>query len=81
MNSVSKSVTNKMSKELKEELRKISSRLRIKLSMDNVVLSMCELFSLTTNYLKGDSNVFKAHMEEHYLDSLLFHILNAKGNR
>ena len=37
-------------------------------------------FNLTSNYLKGDSNIFKVYIEEYHPDTLLLYILSIKGN-
>ena len=51
---MSQSSSSDLLKDLKEKLRDIDSRLRIKLSMDTIALSTRQLFSLIANYPKGD---------------------------
>ena len=76
-----KKVCKHLTKDLKEELNEIDSRLRVKLSMDRIMLSLNKLFCLTSNYPKGEGDAFKACMEEHHPDNILYHVPNTKGSR
>jgi len=70
-----------LSQDLKEELCEIDARLRVKLSMESTILVMNKLFSLTSNYSKGNGDAFRAYIEEYYPDYLLYYVSNTKGNR
>ena len=76
-----KKVGKHLTKDLKEELNEIDSRLRVKLSMDRIMFSLNKLFCLTSNYPKGEGDAFKACMEECHPDNILYHVPNTKGNR
>ena len=80
-NALSTNVGSHVSKDLGEELKDIDARLRVKMSVDSIVLATEKCFSETSNFPKDDGDDFKVHMEECYLGHLLCHIPSTKGNR
>ena len=67
--------------ELSEELKDIDARLRVNTNVPNISRGLEKLFSLTSNYPKGDGDAFRAHIEEHHPDTLLTSAPSLKGNR
>ena len=80
-NAIEKAIDDHHRVELKEELKEIDSRLRVRVNTPAIARSQDELLSLTINFLEGDGGAFHAHMEEHHPDSLMIPVPSMKGNR
>ena len=80
-NVVIKVIDNRFRLKLSEDLRALDSHLRVKINMNDIVMSQDKLFSLTRNYLKVHVCAFHSHMEECGPNSLLMPVPSLKGNR
>ena len=62
-------------------MNNIDARLRVKVNVKFATRAVCKEFNLSSNYPKGDGDVFHSFMEEHCPHALLQPVKQVNGNQ